>query len=552
MMFIGGLFLADTFLSEAKPADLPEQIRQIIEERFSDYPQGGIVTVGKERIHFTDQLRQFYDARHFNGIWIHKKGLLPIADELMSSIDAASIEGLKPSDYHINKIRTLLMMLTKRKAFRKLNDSAILADLELLLSDAFLLYGTHLLSGRVNPETIDPEWITNRRDTDLLKILNQAIITKQITDTLNFLLPPQVEYFRLKKALQKYRSIVEAGGWPSLPEANGTVLKIGTKSSEVATLRHRLVLTGDLPGNKLNPEGRLLFDEDLAAAVSRFQIRQGLPVNGLVDQNTREALNIPVKERITQLIINLERWRWLPQDLGNPHILVNIPNFELNLVKDSTTVLNSRVIVGKSYRKTPVFSNMMTFLIVNPFWYIPANIAIDDILPLVKKNTAYLKKRQIRVYNSWKENDIELDPHAINWKSITEDNFQFLFVQDPGPYNALGAFKFMFPNSFDVYLHDTLNKELFQESSREFSSGCIRVENSFELAVYLLKDNKNWDRNRLKETIAARTPTRIDLARPTAVHLLYWTAWVDNQNGVHFRKDIYQRDLLLAKALSEN
>ncbi|MBU3913920.1 L,D-transpeptidase family protein, partial [bacterium] len=468
VFLIGAILLCFFFAPVAKSATVLDQVGLINRNRLSVQSESPLY-IGMSTISGMDSLNRFYTQREFKPVWMNNSGLLPIAEELIRLLDSAFLEGLKPSDYHLNEIRKLIPAVTEKKLPENQFDPTVLADLELLLSDAFLDLGSHLLSGRINPELIEPEWMTIRRHTDLVKILNQAVLTKQIAETLDFLRPSQVEYFRLKEALQTYRTIALEGGWGTTP-----ALKKGRRSKYVIKLRHRLYQTGDLVKNRQKDNGDTLFDKALASAVSRFQLRHGLRVNGRVDEATRHALNIPVEERITQLIVNLERWRWLPRDLGNPHIQVNIPNFELRLIEGSNTVLKSRVIVGSSARRTPIFSNMMTFLILNPFWYIPNIIASDDMLHLVKKDPGYLARKHIRLYNSWEENTVELDPLTIDWQNMTQDSFQYLFIQDPGTYNALGAVKFMFPNTLNIYLHDTPNKKLFKKSSRDLSSGCVR------------------------------------------------------------------------------
>ncbi|NIO06699.1 MAG: L,D-transpeptidase family protein, partial [Deltaproteobacteria bacterium] len=251
------------------------------------------------------------------------------------------------------------------------------------------------------------------------------------------------------------------------------------RGPRVSALRSRLIASGDLDGS---PERDYdLFDEALEWGVRRFQKRHGLKVDGIVGSRTLKTLNVPVEERMRQIELNMERWRWLPNDLGRRFILVNIPNFELYVVENDEILMTMRAVVGRRYQRTPVFTGEMTYLELNPYWHIPTKIATQDILPSIRKNPNYLIKKKIRVFQSWEAQAPEIDPESIDWSQITTENFSFKLRQEPGPSNALGRVKFMFPNRFAVYLHDTPARKLFQKTRRTFSAGCIRIEKPVEL-----------------------------------------------------------------------
>jgi murein L,D-transpeptidase YcbB/YkuD len=245
----------------------------------------------------------------------------------------------------------------------------------------------------------------------------------------------------------------------------------------------------------------------------------------------------------------MERWRWLPLDLGARHILVNMANFELDLVEGESVVMVMRVIVGKGYRRTPVFSDKITYLVLNPFWHVPPGIAIKDKLPLIKKDPDYLSKQHMRLLQGWGAETKEIDPKTIDWSTVSAKNFHFRLRQDPGPMNALGRVKFMFPNRFNVYLHDTPSKDLFEKTTRTFSSGCIRIEKPIELVEYLLRDDPRWTHENIVAALEKTEEITIQLRSPVPIHLLYWTAFVENDGLVHFRDDIYGRDRRLDQAL---
>ncbi|KKL28294.1 hypothetical protein LCGC14_2376570, partial [marine sediment metagenome] len=292
-------------------------------------------------------------------------------------------------------------------------------------------------------------------------------------------------------------------------------------------------------------------DEQLEEVVRSFQKKHGLKKDGIVGPKTRAALNVPAKVRARQIELNMERWRWIPRNLGQRYILVNIADFKLSLIENGETVMDMRVVVGRTYRRTPVFSSKMKYLVLNPFWNVPMSIAVKDILPKLRENHNYLSLQNMTLYANWQNGAPPIDPGSIDWSKVNRRSFRYKLVQKPGPQNALGRLKFMFPNKFSVYLHDTPSKELFQKNIRSFSSGCIRAEKPVELAVYLLKDGSNWTREKIMAAINHGKNRSIGIPRPLNVHLLYWTAWVDKAGEIHFRDDIYDRDRPLDKALQE-
>ncbi|MBI4848732.1 MAG: L,D-transpeptidase family protein [Nitrospirae bacterium] len=345
---------------------------------------------------------------------------------------------------------------------------------------------------------------------------------------------PNNEYIKLQKALIQYREIAAHGGWPSVPM--GTSLKKGDRSERVVELRKRLAVTGDFVSPETKEE--YLFDEGLYYAVVRFQKRHGLKTDGVVGPDTVKHLNVPAGERISQIEINMKRLMSMSKDMGQRYIAVNIAAFELEAVENSDTLMSMKVIAGKPYWHTPVFSEQMTHIVFNPSWYVPRSIAVREILPKIKKDPDYLNKEGIKVSRDNKEMDIP----TINWTGITAENFQYQFVQVPGEKNPLGKIKFVFPNRFNVYLHDTPAKVLFEKSSRAFSHGCIRIEKPFELAEYLLRDDPLWTRERILATIDRGKEVKVKIPEPININILYLTAWVNEDNVLQFRDDVYQRD----------
>jgi murein L,D-transpeptidase YcbB/YkuD len=489
----------------------------------------------------------FYKRRNFQPAWMGHDGSYPQADSLIGALHNSNREGLRPEDYHLKSLELLLKEIRGSQTENNTSSIEKKADLDLLLTDAFLLYGAHLLAGRVNPETIHSEWIAYNPNKDLVHSLQSALNSNQIEKTLLDLRPSHPGYTRLQKTLSVYRELTRKGGWQTV--SAGPALQKGDRGERVSQLFRRLLISGDHePGDSSPPD---LFTEALDASVRRFQKRNGLKQDGIVGPRTLAAMNVPAKERLRQIELNLERWRWIPRDLGNRYILVNIADFKLSVVDNDKTAISMRVVVGRNYRRTPVFSEEMIYLVLNPVWNIPQTIAVNDILPKIQTDSEYLSRQKIRVLENWRKGAPELEPQFIDWASLNEQNFSYRLQQEAGPRNALGRIKFIFPNEFAVYLHDTPQQQLFEKNIRDFSSGCIRVEKPMELARFLLKDDLHWTDEKIMETIESGDEAVIPLRAPIPVHILYWTAWVDADGLVNFRNDIYERDTPLDRALQE-
>ena len=536
-----------TICWSAFPQDLPGQVRELIRNRIEYAGIPFKIIIGKEVIYSTMVLPVFYERRGYDPAWGGNYGPFSFVDSLLKEIKEASCEGLSAEDYHLDEIQKILLKIRRTQQRQHKPNPYDLADLDLLLTDAFLIYGSHLLAGKVNPENIDAEWIAYRREADLAQVLKRAVETGQIEKALKSLLPSQPEYKRLRDALAHYRLIESKGGWKSVPE--GPPMKPGDRGARVVTLCERLSATDDLPSMKTDiPD---VYNDEVEQAVRRFQERHGLEINGVVDSMTLVELNIPVNERIRKIELNMERWRWLPQDLGQRHILINIANFELDVVENEQIILTMLAVVGNQFRRTPVFSDMMTYLVFNPYWNVSSNMAVQDILPQVLKDPHYLESQNMKVLQGWGADVNEIDPKTIDWPSIDRNNFPFRFRQEPGPMNALGRVKFMFPNKFNVYLHDTPSKGYFLKNKRAFSSGCIRIEKPIELAEYLLRPDPQWTKEKILATIKSGNETTVKLPVAIPIHLLYWTAWADSDGVIHFLEDIYGRDKLVHEALRE-
>lgn len=530
-------------------ASIFDQVRELLRNRIELRAIHADISVGTERLYSQKVLPEFYTERIYRPVWISDQGLEPGVFELLESIRESYIEGLNPYDYHLAQIEMHIdtVMLRKHKGGHL--EPGQLVDLELLLTDAFLILGSHYAGGKVDPGTLDPKWHAIRSEVDMKVILQEAIGNNSVRETLRKLLPEYKEYDYLREALARYRDVFESGGWPVVPE--GPSLRMGMSENRIPLLRTRLILAGDLEDNDVLVDDRF-FDGELEYALRKFQKRHGLDPDGVAGPRTFAELNVPVRDRLKQVKLNLERWRWLPQDLGNRYIVVNIANFHVDVIEDGQNVLNMRAVVGRHYRSTPVFSGRMTYLVFSPFWHIPPGIAAKDIIPQARKDFSILRERGIRILSGWGADTHEIYPGSIDWGQISESNFPYRFRQDPGPQNALGRVKFMFPNRFNVYIHDTPDRELFDKTVRDFSSGCIRIDKPVELAEYLLRDQTGWNRDTITGAMSRKTERTVSLSRPINVHILYWTAWTKEDGIIHFRKDIYNRDSKIIQVLKQS
>jgi len=491
-------------------------------------------------------LPSFYERRLYHAAWSDERGPTRLADDLIDALRRADLEGLRSEDYHLAGIEAVLAAVRADAKRGPALAPDRWAELDLLLTDAFLVYGAHLLAGRVNPETLRPEWVSNRRTADIAVVLQAALASGNIAGALEALDPPEVGYRRLREALARYRELAAAGGWPAIPE--GATLHAGDRGAAVSALRQRLRLEDGIVGEPETQDGDL-FSAELEQALEEFQRRHGLTADGVVSAATRAELNVPVERRVEQLELNLERWRWLPKDLGRRHIIVNIAAFELEVMDGDSLVMSMRVVVGRPFDRTPVLSDTMRYLVLNPYWHVPSNIATTELLPKLKRDPSYLARYRLRVFPNSRLDAQEVDPATVNWSTVSAAHFPYLLRQDPGPRNALGRIKFMFLNKYHVYLHDTPARPLFEETQRDFSHGCIRIQHPIELAVYLLRNDPRWDRDALLAALDDAEDRTVPLPEAMPIHLLYWTAWADADGTIQFRRDIHDRDAPLFTAL---
>ena len=468
----------------------------------------------------SQDLACFYERRKFAPAWSGEHSPLPTADELLASLAAAADHGLPPEAYRVEALRRAV------DSARSLPHADARAELDLLLTDAFLAFGSDLRHGKVNPESIYSDCALAADSEDLAAALEAALAKNRISAALLDLAPPQKAYRLLREALRRYRELALRADPETVPP--GPTLRGGDSGPRVVALRKRLAeaATADAAPPLSPATVPELFDEALAESVRRFQERHGLAEDGVVGQATLSELNQRAEDHVRQIEANLERWRWLPHDLGRRHVLVNIAAFRLEAAEDGRPALAMKVIVGKPFTKTPMFSSAIESVVLNPSWYVPEKIAVEEILPKAAQDPGYLRREGYEVLSATR------------------------LRQKPGPGNALGRIKFVFPNRFGVYLHDTPAPLLFDRTVRAFSHGCIRIEKPFDLAVWALAGDPKWTAEAIRAGIDSAKERRVALPEKIPVHVAYWTAWVGDDGVLRLGRDVYSRDADLIRRLS--
>jgi murein L,D-transpeptidase YcbB/YkuD len=376
--------------------------------------------------------------------------------------------------------------------------------------------------------------------------LYTAIYNRQVAQELEKIKPQMPNYEALKKGLAFYRELANKGEFIKVPA--DTTLHFRTKHAAIALVRKRLFMEGlctDTIG--ITPAGAAYYDDSLLVAVKRFQALHALQADGVMGKSTLQEMNVSIEDRIGQLRVNLERLRWTIGSLSPDYIIINIAGFELYLYQDNKLSWTTQVMTGSEKTETPVFKSNIHYLVLNPTWTVPTSIVKSTVIPSIRKDTAYLKANNYQLKNHKGQ---LVNPDSINTKKVHSRNFSYTVVQTPGDHNALGRVKFMFPNQYDVYMHDTPSKHLFDKADRAFSHGCIRVQNPMTLAEILLADSLNWNAQKLMKAVATNATQTVMLKKKIDVLLLYWTAGMDPATGaVKFYRDMYKHDKQVLDAL---
>lgn len=544
-----GILVAGMALAAEDAEPIASRLGQMMEPFVADgMPAPAMLEMEGLRLPLHADVVRFYHRRGYRPAWFHEGRLTPAARQWLEHVQGVAAEGLNPSDYHVEPLAVGLELIHLARVYGEPCNPGGVALVDMLLTDAFLKYVSHLLYGRMEAARFFAiEWPTAGAGLDAVAVLHRVLRQQQLAAVLEELVPHHAEYRRLAVYLEHYRRLAQGGGWVRL--SDGPILRPGGVDARVPLLRRFLLLVGDLePGEKAT--GRR-FDASTVAALKRFQARHGLRPDGVLGKETLARINVPVAQRIEQIALNLERQRGADPDPEARYVQVDITDFSLRVFDRGREVMRMPVVVGTAFRRTPVFSSLMTYLVFAPYWTVPPTILEQDKWPHIKADPGYLQAHHFEIVAWGKDPRRVIDAAAIDWKKVTAASFPGMLRQKPGPWNPLGKVKFMFPNAYHVYLHDTPSRHLFQKQQRTFSSGCIRIARPLDLAAYLLEGQDGWDRERIKLEMERAEPHVVRLKRPIPVHILYRTAWVDNQGRLQFRNDVYQRDPELQAVLLE-
>jgi len=499
-------------------------------------------------------LRKLYKELLFTPLWMREKSLSPAAKELFAYIQNDSTLNKKGKLYRDSSILKKMAENTyaeKRNIYAKVS-------LEFKISQLYKGYIDYAYFGSINwgafqarisnlkVNDVSTEWVLHRPDIDPVKVAANAAFGISLKKQLDLNIPSAYHYKALQKALQKYMKIREEGGWE--PVYLSKKLKPGRRDRGVYSLRERLRATGDYtPCNASDEEDR--YDLCLQKAVKHFQKRNGLKTDGVVGPVTVKVLNQSVNERITKIRLNLDRLKWLNERTSHRHIIINIPDFQLYFEEDGKLIQTMRVVTGKPNHPTPIFSDLVEFIVLNPYWNIPKSIIQKEMIPQLMRNPNAMARQGIEIYTGWGKDAEKISGGSVNWSQYRySKTMPFRFAQVPGYRNALGKVKFLFPNKFSVYMHDTPSKHLFKREKRAFSHGCIRLQKPRELMRTFSTFNDNLDFDDAQKILKGKKKTYVNLKEKVPIDVVYLTAWIDYDGNLQFRDDVYHYDEMQLKS----
>lgn len=532
---ISALLLAALVWAAPSWADLQYELQSITEQLVLDgqghLPSGGVV-------YQPAIVEEFYFDLGYQPAWQDREQ----AALVLALLQDSYADGLDPEDYHYSELMTIW---SQRDVDWPERDRSR-ARFDVLLTDGTLLYIRHLLQGKADPRQLDPNFNYTRMDFDPKRVsinLRKAIAEKNIASVVEWARPSQAFYLQMKAALAYYRDLDARQQFTSI--ASDTVLKPGQSHANIPPLRTRLAELGYAgQGSSVSN----LYDAELVASLKQFQQDHGLDVDGVVGRQSYAFLNMSYKARVNSLRINMDRLRWVAQDVTDDFIIVNIAGFEMYYIRNLELHWESPVMVGTIQHQTPIFTARLKYLEFNPIWTVPRSIIGRSLLPKFKANPQYVLDNNYHLYDRTGK---QADPLKLNWASYSSNNFPFSVVQQPGTKNALGRVKFIFPNHHAVYLHDTPARNLFSRSARAFSSGCVRVKHPLEFAEVLLDDPQNWSLSQVEDLVASAKPQeRVYLDREVDVMLMYWTTSPTRNGKLQFHADIYGKDPAALAALN--
>ena len=490
--------------------------------------------VSREARRIWKNVARFYESRGYHPAWGDNDGGFALAPDLFAKVREAADHALDPGHYNVDELETAV-------AEGKNAGPGRWMELDVHLTHLFMTYAKHLAHGRLDPRDIDTDWYHAQRYMDFAQILEEALAYGRIGDSLDAVIPKHRGYRELEQAYRDLRASMETV-WPAV---NGSyVVKLGEREEGLDAVRSFLRVMGDLPaGPDIDPQ---LMDPQLEEAVYAFQVRHGIEADGVVGPETLGQMQVTLHERLRTMQINLERHRWLGDVIGDRAVVVNIPEYRLRVIEDGDVLYRMKAITGTDSTQTPAFADEIEHIEINPNWHVPRSIATGEIVPKILEDPGYLASQKISVFDP---EGVLVDPDSIAWASLEPGTMGYRFRQAPGSRNPLGSIKFLFPNRFSVYLHDTNNTPAFNGYRRALSHGCIRIEQPLSLAAFLLQDDLNWTGFEIAARVKSGKRRWIDLSTTMPIYVVYFTAFVED-GRISFRRDIYGRDEMLDVALA--
>ncbi|HET6243002.1 MAG: L,D-transpeptidase family protein [Bacteroidetes bacterium] len=494
---------------------------------------------------FNDELNhkafEFYRKRNYDPIWRLNESSSILPEQYLSLLDSVHLEGLNANDYNKEILeqyrKNVGDFIDKNNKTKDIHAKAI-AKTDLNFTISFLKILNHLKNGKIDQGELGLQWdLNNENEINAEQLLIQVIQKNDINAAIAKVYPKIKQYNQLRELLKFYYSLSNNTNWRKLQP--GITLSLDSVSADVIILRQNLLQTKDLQENKNNVQQSTLFDAELKKAVVSYQVRHGLEPSGIVDEEFIEIMNTPLSNWIALIELGLEKTRWLPDSLGDKHIFINIPDFSLQMIDKENVIREMKVITGKTMRSTPVFSGKIKYVVFSPYWNVPKSIAVNDLLPKIKNNPGFLRKNHYELFENWDPNSTRINPRKIDWDTIEENNFSFRLRQKPGPWNSMGRVKFMFPNNFSIYMHDTPEKHLFIKERRDFSSGCIRIQEPEKMAEFLLPEMTEEE---ITGKMNKKSEEYINLKTPTSVYITYNTVGVNDKGQAVFFQDVYKMD----------
>ena len=535
------LFFLSTTVVDANELEHQERASEIIHNSVQAEPQNSF-------------LRKLYKELLFSPIWMRDKSLSPAAKEFFSYIQ---------NDTTLNKNGKLhkdSILLQKMAEMVYAQNKNIYAkvSVEFKISQLYKGYTDYAYFGSINwgafnarisnlmVNDVSTEWVLHRPEIDPVKVASNAAFGTSLKKQLDRYVPTAYHYKALQDVLKKYMKVREEGGWE--PVYLSKKLKPGKYDRGVYSLRERLRVTGDyLSCSESEEEDH--YDKCLQDAVKRFQKRNGLKADAVVGPVTLKILNKSVDERITTIRLNLDRIKWLNDRKANRHIIINIPDFKLSFEENGTLIQSMRVITGKPNHPTPIFSDTVEMIVLNPYWNIPKSIIQKEMIPKLMRNPNAMARQGIEIHAGWGQDAAKVSGGSVNWSQYRySKTVPYRFAQTPGYKNALGKVKFLFPNKFSVYMHDTPTKHLFKRDKRAFSHGCIRLQKPRELLKTFSTFNDNIDFDKSQTILKGKKNTYYKLQEKVPVDVIYLTAWIDYEGKLQFRNDVYRYDAMQLKS----